>query len=195
MHALMLVPSLDSASIEAAAGARGLDLLGLGIVLLFLVLGAMRGLWWQLVRLFGITATVSVARAAAPRLAPTLQSALPGSSPAVVNGIAWMLILLAGFVGVALVGRLGRATLQAVHLSLLDRVGGAVAGAVSGILVHAALVIVLCLTTSKSWSQSAVGGTRSASLVDALGRGVPRMLDAQAAESLHHALPEADADR
>src|SRR5258708_2333206 len=86
-----------------------IDLLGLAVLTLFFVLGAVRGLWWQLIRLLGIVASVSVARALAPRLSPHLASLLPGLSPLFANGLAWLAILIACMIVVSMIGRLGPA--------------------------------------------------------------------------------------
>src|SRR5688500_5970573 len=111
------------------AAVNALDLLGLAAVLLFLVLGFRGGLWWQLVRLLGLVATVAVARGFAPPLAAGIEGLFTDLAPRVASGLAWTAILLAGLAIVALVGRIGgRAEDQGEELGLVDRVGGAVAG-------------------------------------------------------------------
>jgi len=163
---------------------RWLDLVGLGVVLLFLVLGARRGLWWQVVRLLGLAAVVAVARAFAPRLAPGLAGAVSGLDPRIASGLVWLSILALGFAVVALVGRFGKETIEAAHLGLVDRAGGALAGAISGILLHGIFVLLLVLLGPAQWSRSAVQDTRSERLFDALGRKLPLLEDAHAAEAL-----------
>jgi uncharacterized membrane protein required for colicin V production len=193
------MPAFDLASLPlqaphvAPAGLRWIDLIGLGILTLFLVLGAMRGLWWQIIRLLGIVASVSVARALAPRLSPILQNALPGLSPSIANGLAWVALLLAGLVVISMIGRIGRATLKAAQLGAFDRIGGALAGLASGFLVHLALLLCLCQISTSSWAASAVRGTRSQDLLDAVGAHFPMIIDARAAESIQH-MHEAPAD-
>jgi len=176
----MFSPSL----IVAALDIHWLDLLGLVIVTLFLVIGAWHGMWWQVVRLLGIVAAVSIARAAAPRLAPQFAEAFPDISQRVATGIVWTIVILIGLLVVALVGRLGRAGLEAAHLGTIDRVGGALAGGLTGAMLHAAIVLCLCQTTAAEWSVEEVRGTTSQRLVDSLGRKLPLFLDAQAQESL-----------
>lgn len=163
----------------ASADYRWLDLLGLVIVLAFLVLGARRGLWWQVVRLLGLVAAVAVARAAAPRLGPELAAAIPDLSPRVASGIVWTIVILLGLVAVAIIARLGRASLEESVLGGIDRVGGGVAGALTGALVHAAIVLCLCQLGSADWSVAQVRGTTSQRLVDSLARKVPLFLDAR----------------
>src|SRR5262245_21627954 len=116
----MTAPSLPLAAVNA------LDLVGLAAVLLFLVLGFRGGLWWQLVRLLGLVATVAVARGFAPPVASGLENLFSALDPRVASGLAWTGILLAGFAIVALVGRVGsRAEAAGVELGLVDRLGGA----------------------------------------------------------------------
>jgi uncharacterized membrane protein required for colicin V production len=167
-----------------AGGLRWIDLLGLAVLTLFLALGAMRGLWWQLVRLLGIVASVSVARALAPRLSPQLASLMPGLSPLLANGLAWLAILIACMLVVALIGRLGHATLEAVHLGKFDRIGGALAGLASGVLVHAVVLLCLCQVATSAWTVATVRGTRSQDLLDVVADHFPMLLDARAAESV-----------
>ncbi|MCY2961051.1 MAG: CvpA family protein [Planctomycetota bacterium] len=163
---------------------RWLDLVGLGLVGLFLVLGARRGLWWQLVRLLGLAAAIATARALAPRLAPGLASALPSLDPRIASGLVWLAILALGLAVIALVGKLGKETIEAAQLGLVDRAGGAVAGALSGALLHGALVLLLVLLGPADWSRDAVRDTRSARLLDTLGRRLPLLEDAHAADAL-----------
>ncbi|MDZ4774253.1 MAG: CvpA family protein [Planctomycetota bacterium] len=168
----------------AAVEFRWLDILGLALVLYFLVIGARRGMWWQIVRLMGIVATVAVARAAAPRIAPRFAEAFPDLSVRVAGGIVWTIVILLGLLVVALVGRLGKESLEAAQLGTIDRVGGALAGALTGVLVHAAIVLCLCQVGAADWSVAQVRGTTSQRLVDSVGRKLPLFLDAQARETL-----------
>jgi membrane protein required for colicin V production len=173
-----MLPSL------AAVDLRWLDVLGLAIVLYFLVVGVKHGLWWQLVRLLGIVASVAIARAVVPRIAPRFAAAFPDLDERLAGGIVWTTIILLGLLVVALVGRLGKESLEATPLAPIDRIGGGVAGAITGVLVHAAIVLCLCQTTQKDWSVAAVRGTASQRLVAQLGSRVPLFLDAHAADTL-----------
>jgi uncharacterized membrane protein required for colicin V production len=162
-----------------------LDIAGLGIVALFLVLGAMRGLWWQLVRLLGLIAAIAVARALAPRLSPQVLDWFPSLGPRAAHGLAWALVFLTGMLLVALLGRIGKAGLESAELGGVDRVGGAVAGALSGVLVHAALLLCLCQLGSREWCVDAVRGTQSRNLLDRLAHNIPHLVDDQAWAGLH----------
>ena len=164
----------------APSGVRWLDFLGLAIVVLFGVLGAVRGLWWQLVRLLGLIAAIAVARALAPRLSPQLQDWFPALGPRVASGLMWTLLLLAGLLLVALIGRIGKAEIAAAQLGGVDRVGGAVAGALSGMLIHAALLLCVCQIASRDWCDASVRGTHSQNLLDHLAHNIPHLVDEQA---------------
>ncbi|MBL8859509.1 MAG: CvpA family protein [Planctomycetes bacterium] len=177
----------------AAIDWRWLDVLGLVVVGFFLLMGAYRGMWWQVIRLLGIVAAVSVARAAAPRLAPQFAAAFPDISERVATGIVWTLVILLGLLAIALVGRLGKVTLDAAHMGSIDRVGGALAGGLTGAMIHAAFVLCLCQTASAEWSVAEVRGTTSQRLVDSLGRKLPLFLDADAQERLEPWLTRPDA--
>jgi uncharacterized membrane protein required for colicin V production len=163
---------------------RWLDLVGIGLVALFALLGARRGLWWQLVRLLGLAAILAVARALAPRLVPGLVAALPTLDPRLASGLVWLAILALGLAVVALVGKLGRETIEAAQLGFVDRAGGALAGFLSGALLHAAFVLLLVLLAPAEFAREAVRDTRSARLYDTLGRRVTLLEDAHAHETL-----------
>ena len=182
-----MIPA-SSILVQDSGGLRWLDLLGLGIVVLFLVLGAMRGLWWQLVRLLGLIAAVAVARALAPRLSPTVNEWFPLLGERVAHGLVWTFVFLTGLLLVALIGRIGRAEIQGAELGGLDRIGGAVAGALSGILIHAALLLCLCQVGSREWCGTAVRGTQSRNLLDRLAHNIPHLVDDQAWAGLDPAI-------
>lgn len=170
--------------VAGLAGLRWIDALGLGLAIAFLVFGALRGLWWQIVRFLGIVAVVAVARALAPRFAPLLGGILPGATAKFANGIAWVLVSTAGMLAVSLVARLGRKTLEAVQLGTVDRIGGAIAGLASGVVLHATILVILCQVGSTAWAASTLDGTRSQALLDVIENRFPAVLDAHAADSI-----------
>jgi uncharacterized membrane protein required for colicin V production len=174
---------------NAASSLRWLDFVGLAIVVLFIVLGAMRGLWWQLVRLLGLIAVIAVARALAPRLAPQLHEWFPALGARVSNGLMWSLLFTAGLLLVALIGRIGKGEVAAGELGAVDRVGGAVAGALSGVLLHAALLLCVCQVASLDWCDAAVRGTHSQNLLDHLAHNIPHLVDEQAWAGLDPTIP------
>jgi uncharacterized membrane protein required for colicin V production len=168
----------------SGGGVRWIDVIGLGLVVLFLALGALRGLWWQAVRLLGIVASVAVARAVAPRFSPRLAEGLPGLGSHAANGITWLFVLLIGLLAVAVVGRVGRSAIETAQLGVLDRVGGAAAGVISGCVVHVAFLLVACQVASPEWKAERIEGTQSQALLATVERSLPVLIDARAAESL-----------
>jgi len=183
----LAISSLAAPITNSAASSGGwnlVDWVGICLIVLFLVLGALRGLWWQVVRLLGIVASVAVARAVAPRFSPALAEGLPGLGIHAANGITWLFVLLIGLLAVAVVSRVGRSSSGDTPLTPLDRVGGAIAGAFSGGLVHVAFLLVAFQVASPGWKEERLEGSQSEALLAAVGREIPLLLDAQAAESL-----------
>jgi len=170
---------------SAASPLRWLDLVGLALVLLFAVVGARGGLWWQFLRLLGLVATIAVARAVAPRFAAVLRGAFEGLDTRVSEGLAWSVLFGCGLLVVALVGRLGKAAAGAPEpLTWFDRLGGLCAGAVSGALVHAAFLLCLGHFAAPEWAAERLHGSHSQRWIAALGQGVPGLVDVHAAETL-----------
>jgi len=161
-----------------------IDLMGLGLIGLFAVLGIVRGLWWQVVRLLGVLIAVAIARALSPRWSPWVAEKLPDLSPGLTHGITWFGLFTVTLVAASLLGLVGKKSLEAMQLGLFDRIGGAVAGITTGALVHAALLVALCELSSPEWSQDTIRGTHSQRYLDTLAAKVPLMLDAHAAERL-----------
>jgi uncharacterized membrane protein required for colicin V production len=176
--------AMIAAPASAASSSGWIDGVGLALVLLLACLGALRGLWWQMVRLCGVVAVFSVARALAPRISPRLGAWFPDLSPQIANGLAWTLVLIAGMLCVALVGRIGKAALDAAALSVFDRIGGLAAGALSGLLVHTALIVAATQVAPQSFTAKSIEGTHSQALVATLDRWVPNLLDPHAREAL-----------
>lgn len=166
-----------------SAAVPWLDIVGLVLVLTFLVLGAMRGLWWQIVRLLGVIATFCVARALAPRLGPGVEHLLPALGTRGAHGLIWAAVLLLGMVVVTLIGRAGKASLEGVELGPLDRAGGALFGAASGLCVHVALVLLVCHFASTEFVGKTVRGTQSQNVLDALAHNLPAAFDRVSAQS------------
>jgi len=158
---------------DRITGLRWIDTVGLALVGGFLLLGAWRGLWWQVFRLVGVVAAVAVARAVTPRLAPVFEQNLPELDPRVAYGITWVILFVAVLFAAALIGRLGKKSLQAMQLSTVDRLGGAVAGGVTGALMHLALVVVIDNFAGMDWSQHTLADTYSKAATDAIGAQLP----------------------
>jgi uncharacterized membrane protein required for colicin V production len=145
-----------------------IDVVGLVVVGLFLLLGALRGLWWQVFRLVAVVAAVGIARAATPHAAPALALRLGDLDPRIVHGLVWGGVFVGVLALAAFLGRLGRKTLEAMHLSTVDRVGGALAGAVTGGLLHIAFVVVIATLGTEGFARATLEGTLSGATYDAV---------------------------
>ena len=182
-HLCLFTVLQGSEADPAASGGDpvGLDIACLVIVLVSAFLGARRGTWWQFVRFLGIIATLSVARALAPRLSGGLTNVFTSLSPEVANGILWSTILVAGLVVVTLVGRLGRLMLEGAELSFAERAGGALLGLGTGLLLTTGLLICTAQLASQGWVEKNLRGSRAQGLVDGVARVIPSALDPIAA--------------
>jgi uncharacterized membrane protein required for colicin V production len=170
-----------------------IDALGLGLVAVCTLLGIVRGLWWQVVRLVGVILAVGIARALSPRFVPEVEARLPSLSHELAFGIAWFALFVAALVVASLLGTLGKRSLEALQLGPLDRLGGALAGALTGLLVHAAVLVGLVTFASPEWSQATLDRTRSQALIGSLAGRMNLLVDAHAAERLEPWLGERDA--
>ena len=163
---------------------NGIDGLGLVLIVGFALLGAWRGLWWQVVRLVGLLGAVLAARTLAPELAAWIEDRWQDADPVVVGGASWLLVFLAALVVAVLVGRLGKRLLEALKLTLVDRAGGIAAGLATGALLHASIVTVLLHLAPGGWSNRHIAGTRSAELVELLGDRAQVLFDTPTALAL-----------
>lgn len=164
------------------AGSGGLmtvDTVGLGLLGLFALLGLWRGLWWQVLRLVGLAAAVAVARSLESSVSSTLAGRFGDLDERVVQGITWLGLFLVTLALVALLGRLGKKLLEAMQLGLVDRVGGAVAGAATGVLLHAALLAGFVQIAPDDTLEAHLHGSFSERLVEILGVELSFLFDAE----------------
>lgn len=155
-----------------------IDTVGLILVGVLLLLGFARGLWWQVIRLVGLVGAVVLARALSPRFEPRLLEAFPELPPRLAQGLVWLLIFLAGLAAATLLGLLGKKMLEALQLSLLDRTGGALVGAVTGLLIHSALLAALVQLGPEQWVVATVEDTYSEGLLEVVGHQFPLVVNA-----------------
>lgn len=165
------------------SGTPWIDLVGLGIVLLFFILGLRHGLVWQVTRLIGMLVAVTLARSLSPEFVPHVEQALNLPTRA-CQGIVWFMVFLATLLITALIGIVGRRALEAVHLGPMDRMGGGLAGAVTGVVLHCAVLVLLTAVGTTDWATRTLRGSASASMLDSLSRKTHLLLDAQAAERI-----------
>ena len=131
------------------------DLLFLGLLAASVLIGAWRGLVFELLSLAGWL----MAYFGSPFVAPVIAQWLPPErmGPSVIHGVslllAFMLILLVW----GLAAKLLRALIHASPLSVFDRLMGAGFGVVRGVLVCLLLVVVISMTpvaASTTWQAS-----------------------------------------
>ena len=185
----MVLALLQQASGAAGSGGSPLgghpwiDYVGLGIVILFFFLGIKHGLVWQVTRLLGMLASVYIARTLSPELVPKVQTVLQLSMK-VCEGIVWFLVFLVSLLGMAFIGMIGKRALEAVQLGPMDRLGGGMAGAFTGLVVHCVILVMLTSLATADWASRTMRGSASATILDNLSRKSHILLNAQAAEKI-----------
>ena len=164
---------MNSTPLQQAAtqGAElaALDIVGLVLVGILVLLGIWRGLWWQVIRLAGVIVAVALARAFGAGLAEPIAERWPDISPRIVHGISWIGIFLVALGAATLLGLLGNKLIEAMKLGLVNRLGGAVVGAITGLLVHTALLVAICQLAPESFVTRVVSGTWSEKLYESVG--------------------------
>ena len=148
---------------EFFTGLAWIDQVGAVLLLAFTVLGAVRGLWAQVLRLVGLGTAVLVATATADELRPVIEGWAEELQGPVAHTLAWLVTFVGVLVLVAILAKLGQKALEAMELGTWDRVGGAVAGAGTGLALHALLLVLLGFGPD-GWSKSVLEGTWSEAL-------------------------------
>lgn len=161
---MMLLALLQDTPPDSSFSLAWIDWVAVGLGGIFLLLGLLRGLWWQVMRFVGLIASALLARTFADSWGATLQGTLEVSTEVAV-GIVWVGLFLLGIVLTAVLGTLGKKSLEAMQLGLMDRAGGAVAGALTGLFLHVAFLVVLGYLGPQPWTDGALEGTYSRSLL------------------------------
>lgn len=131
------------------------DLVLAAVLVLSVLVGVARGFVFELLSVLGWVAAWFAAQWFAPQVALWLPVGTPGS--ALNLGAAFALTFIAALVLWTLAARLIRLLLHATPLSLVDRLLGALFGALRGLVLLLALAVVVGLTPlakSTSWQQS-----------------------------------------
>ena len=171
-------PAAPASSLDALRHLPWVDQVGLAALGLCLLLGFWRGLWWQVMRLVGVVASVGAARTFAPRFAPEVFGAFDISSSA-AYALVWFGIFLGGLIVASVIGLLGKRALDALQLGLVDRFGGALAGALTGLILHSAFLILITGMGETEWSQRTLQDARSKRLLDVVSNRWPILVDAK----------------
>ncbi|MFG6449237.1 CvpA family protein [Roseateles sp. BYS180W] len=119
---------------------------GLG---LSVVLGFWRGLTFELLSLLGWVAAYFAAPFLQPLVAANLPAMPMGQGATLV--VAWVLSALLILVLWGLAAKVVRALLHATPLNVLDRMGGAVFGALRAFLLSLLLVVLVGMTPAVNW--------------------------------------------
>ena len=139
----------------SGVGVAWVDIAVVALLLLSVLIGLTRGVVFELLSLAGWVAAYLVARSFTPWLQPSIPVGEPGS---VLNhAIAFACVFLGSLVVWSLGARLVRAAIRATPLSAVDRLLGALFGALRGmivLLVLAALIALTPLHRSVAWQES-----------------------------------------
>ncbi len=179
---------------DALHGLATVDIVGLCIVAILIILGLFRGLWWQVFRLLGLLVAIVVARLASPTAAEWVQGAWPELSPRLAHGISWFAIFLVALGAASLLGLLGQKILETMQLGLANRVCGGFLGALTGLVVHIAALVVLCQLGPATFVEKHLAGSYSEKLVEAAGSRWRVVLGAEAAGEVDRLLRPVHSD-
>ncbi|HEX5285376.1 MAG TPA: CvpA family protein [Polaromonas sp.] len=139
-----------------------LDWILLAVLLVSLVVGAWRGLVYEVLSVLGWAASFYVAQWAAPQVATLLP--LQSASEPVRYAAAFVLIFIAAVFAAGLLAFLLKKLVEAMGLRPVDRTLGAAFGLVRGLILLLAATVVISMTAlrSSNWwleSQGAVALT------------------------------------
>ena len=142
---------------------NGVDAALLGALLLSVLLGALRGLVYELMSLAGWLVAYAAAYLLSPQLLPLLPAdALPGGqavSTAVLPLLAFVLCFAAVLIAWNLLAHLVRLLVRATPLGGIDRFFGCLFGLLRGALLLLAITAIVALTPwaqATAWRQSRV---------------------------------------
>ena len=171
---------LQDPSLPAIAGFElsVIDWIGLGIGGLFALLGFIRGLWWQVIRLVGLMASVALARTFSASWGEALHQS-SDLSVGVATGAVWLGLFLCGIILTAVLGTLGKKSLQAMQLGLADRVGGLLVGLATGVLIHLSWLVVFAHLGPQPWTAEQLQETYSRSVLQTVTTRYPVLTQKQ----------------
>lgn len=146
--------------------ANWIDVASVSVVLVFVVCDAVRGLSATLARIAALVLAFKLAFLLYPRIAMLLPSS-GAYAPALAFGLTLLAALLVHLVFKALFARVARVILSAP----LDKILGALAGALKGVLLVFVVFSVIALATGSSYGGTAFAKSRTgARVVPAVGR-------------------------
>ena len=151
-----------------------LDGIFLPVLLISLVVGAWRGLVYEILSVANWIAAFVLAQWFAPAAAQWLP--LSGASEVVRYAAAFVLVFVAALFAGGLVAFLLRKLVAAVGLRPVDRVMGAAFGLVRGVVVLLALTVVVGMTSMGRgpWWQESTGASIAATVLQGLKPVLPQ---------------------
>jgi membrane protein required for colicin V production len=156
------------------------DIAFLGILVLSVVVGLVRGFVFEVLSLLGWIAAYLAAQWLSAELAPHLPIGEPGS--ALNQAAAFACTFIAALIVWSIVARLIRMLIHATPLSVVDRVMGATFGLARALVLLLAITTVVMLTSlakTSAWQESRGGVWLNGAL-----RGIKPVLPPQIAEHL-----------
>ena len=145
-----------------------LDWVIAGVLVFSLVVGAWRGLVFEVFSLVGWVVAFVLAQWFAPEVAGWLPMAQ--STPALRYAVAFVLVLVASLFAMSLLAMLARKVIEAVGLRPIDRFLGAAFGLLRGLVIVLAGTVVVQMTPlhdTQTWRESA-GAQAATSALKAL---------------------------
>jgi membrane protein required for colicin V production len=158
-----------------------LDWILLGVLLFSMVLGAWRGLVYEVLSVLGWAVSFYVAQWFAPQVVTLLP--LQSASAPVRYAVAFVLIFIAAVFAAGLLAFLLKKLIEAIGLRPVDRTLGAAFGLVRGLILLLAATVVMDMTAlrSSNWWQESQG----AAVLTATLKGLKPVLPAQFAKVLN----------
>ena len=156
------------------------DWVFLGILLLSIIVGLVRGLVFEVLSLLGWLAAYLAAQWLSGSLAPHLPVGAPGS--ALNHAAAFVCTFIVALIVWSLVSRLLRMAIHATPLSVVDRALGATFGLARALVLLLAITTFVLLTSlakTPAWQESRGGAWLHSAL-----RGIKPMLPSQIADHL-----------
>jgi membrane protein required for colicin V production len=159
----------------------GLDWIFLAVLVASLVLGAWRGLVYEVLSVLGWAVSFYAAQWFAPQVATMLP--LQSAAEPVRYAAAFVLVFIAALFATGLLAFLLKKLVEAMGLRPVDRTLGAAFGVLRGLILLLAATVVMNMTAlrSSSWWQE----SRGAPLLEAALRGLKPVLPEQFAKYLN----------
>lgn len=142
-----------------------LDWVFAGVLLVSLVLGAWRGLVYEVLSVLGWVAAFMLAQWFAPQVSQLLP--MGGAAEPVRYAAGFVVVFVASAFAAGLLAWLAKKLIDAVGLRPVDRTLGAAFGVVRGVVLVLALAVVVHLTALQSepwWTESKGAGVATAAL-------------------------------